>query len=187
MKKIYIFMAALFFISALSVFAATGESFNAATVVMSADEKELFDSINAYRASKKLPPVPYSASLTFVAQTHVKDLYENRPDKSPCNMHSWSNKGGWTPCCYTPDHRQAKNMWNKPSECTGFKGDGFEIATMMSGGTMNAKDALKSWKSSSGHNAVIVNENIWKSKKWTSLGVGICNNYAVAWFSDGKE
>jgi hypothetical protein len=58
---------------------------------------------------------------------------------------------------------------------------------MMSGGNMSAKDALRSWKSSSAHNAVIVNESIWIDKKWTSLGVGIYNNYAVAWFSDGSE
>jgi uncharacterized protein YkwD len=180
-------MAAIVFITAFSVFAATGESFNAERVALSDEEKELFDSINEYRAAKKLPPVPFSASLTFVAQTHVKDLYENHPDKSPCNAHSWSNKGKWTPCCYTPDHKEAKNMWNKPAQLTGYKGYGFEIATMMSGGNMSAKEALKSWKSSAPHNAVIVNESIWKDKKWTSLGVGICNNYAVAWFSDGSE
>jgi uncharacterized protein YkwD len=187
MKKVYLFMIALFFISALAVFAATGDSFNAETVALSDEEKELFDSINAYRAEKKLPPIPFSASLTFVAQTHVKDLFENRPDKSPCNMHSWSNKGKWTPCCYTPDHKQAKNMWNKPSELTGYKGAGYEISTMISSGSMTAKDALRSWKSSSGHNAVIVNESIWKAKKWTSLGVGMYKNYAVVWFSDGSE
>jgi len=87
-------------------------------VCLSVEEKKLYDQIMAYRKSKKLKPIPYSAKLKQGAQTHARDLsenydYENRGD---CNPHSWSNKGKWTSCCYTQDHSQAACMWNKPKE-----------------------------------------------------------------------
>lgn len=71
------------------------------------EEKKLYDLIMTYRESKKLPSIPLSAKLTLVAQAHVKDLIENYQDSKKCNYHSWSNKGGWSPCCYTSDHKQA--------------------------------------------------------------------------------
>jgi uncharacterized protein YkwD len=45
-----------------------------------------------YRAEKGLPSIPISKSLTFVAQTHAKDLQLNHPDIAPCNLHSRSDK-----------------------------------------------------------------------------------------------
>ena len=73
--------------------------------------------IMAYRKSRQLKPIPYSAKLTQVAQSHVRDLaahfdYFNRGE---CNPHSWSDKGKWTACCYTDDHAKAECMWNKPT------------------------------------------------------------------------
>jgi hypothetical protein len=44
---------------------------------------------------------------------------------------------------------------------------------------------LASWKSSSGHNGVILNQGIWSDYSWKAVGVGIYRNYAVLWF--GKE
>ena len=82
---------------------------------LSEQEQELYNLIMEYRAQKKLPPIPLSKSLTFVARTHAKDLGDNRPDIKKCNMHSWSKKGNWTSCCYTSDHKKAECMWNKPS------------------------------------------------------------------------
>lgn len=46
-----------------------------------------------YRKVYESPSIPLSKSLTFVAQTYVKDLETNQPDKKKsCNMHSCSNK-----------------------------------------------------------------------------------------------
>ncbi|MEA3497116.1 MAG: CAP domain-containing protein, partial [Bacteroidota bacterium] len=64
------------------------------------EELKLYNLIIEYRQEKKLPPIPLSPSLTIVAQTHVKDLADNNPDKGRCNTHSWSDKGKWTSCCY---------------------------------------------------------------------------------------
>lgn len=152
-------------------------------VCLGAEEKKLLELINGYRKQKKLPPVPFSAKLTQVAQAHVRDLtahfdYENRGD---CNPHSWSANGGWTACCYTADHKQAACMWNKPREIAGYDSEGYEIAFFSSDGA-EASESLAGWKSSPGHNPVIINEGTWKDVGWKAIGVGIKGTYAVVWF-----
>lgn len=88
----------------------------------------LIDLVNAYRGEHGLPAIPASSSLCTVGQTHVEDLKTNAPHTQPggCNLHSWSDAGTWTPCCYTPDHAQAQCMWNKPRELTVYPGNGYE-------------------------------------------------------------
>ena len=153
---------------------------------LSNEETELYNIIMEYRSSKGLTKIPLSKSLTFVAQTHVKDLVKNKPDVGNCNMHSWSNKGNWTPCCYTDDHARAKCMWNKPSELTSYKGNGYEIAHWNSG-TATAEGALSGWKRSSGHNAVIINQGVWDSHPWKAIGIGIYKGFAVVWFGEERD
>ena len=148
---------------------------------MSSEEIKLYKLLMEYRKEKGLPTIPISNSLNFVAQTHVKDLHENFIYSNSCNMHSWSDKGNWTACCYTSDHAQAKCMWTKPMELTSYKGYGYEIAHI--GGT-TAESALNGWKNSSAHNAVIINEGLWQSK-WNAIGIGMYKSYSVVWF--GRE
>jgi uncharacterized protein YkwD len=151
---------------------------------LSTEEQKLYNLIMEYRSEHNLPKIPLSKNLTIVAQTHVKDLQENRPDKGNCNSHSWSSKGKWTPCCYTSDHAQAQRMWSKPRELTSYTGNGYEIACT---GSNNAQQALNLWKTSSGHNAVILNLNVWKSHPWGAIGIGIYGNYAVVWFGEETD
>lgn len=153
-------------------------------VCLSEEEYKLYEMIMQYRKTKNLPVIPLSASLTFVAQTHCKDMMEN-PPQQPCNMHSWSNKGKWKPVCYTSDHKKADLMWSKPSELTKYKGNGYEIS-FWSSNAVRANEALQSWKKSSGHNTVIINSGIWK-EKWNAIGIGIVGNYAVVWFGNETD
>ena len=140
-----------------------------------------------YRKSLNLPSIPLSKSLTIVAQTHVKDLDTYKPDqKKSCNMHSWSDKGKWTSCCYTDDHKRASCMWSKPAELTNYKGVGYEIAHWSSS-SVTPTGALKGWKNSKGHNEVLTNKGIWQNKEWQAIGIGIKNNYAVVWFGEEKD
>lgn len=150
---------------------------------LSVEEMKLYKLIMKYRQEKGLPPIPLSKSLTIVAQTHVKDLLENHPDKGNCNMHSWSSKGKWEACCYTDDHAKASSMWKKPRELTSYQGNGYEIA---SGGASGAEDALNLWKDSKSHNDVIINKGTWKAK-WQAIGIGINNGYAVVWFGNEPD
>ena len=102
----------------------------ATEVCLTREEKKLYDLIMEYRKSKKLPPIPLSEKLTLVAQTHAKDLAENYefdPKKNKCNPHNWSNKGKWTSCCYTDDHKVAGCMWTKPQEIAGYAGSGYIV------------------------------------------------------------
>lgn len=158
-------------------------------------ERQLYDLVMAYRASLSLPSIPLSSSLSYVAKIHVRDLEKHSSEvHGLCNMHSWSKDGTWTACCYTSDHAQAKCMWYKPRELTPYTGYGFEISV---GGVseITPEQALHSWKSSSGHNAVIINGGSWRARQWRAVGIGIYKKYAVIWFggeddpcnnSDGK-
>ncbi len=151
--------------------------------VLTKEESKLYDIIMEYREERGLPRIPLSKSLTFVAQTHVKDLQTSRLLNNTCNMHSWSSNGNWTSCCYTADHANASCMWNKPSELTTYKGNGYEIAHGSYGASVTAEDALKGWKGSSGHNDVIINKGIWSSP-WNAIGIGLLNGFAVVWFGN---
>lgn len=158
---------------------------NTSELCLSLEEKNLFEAINAYRKSRKLPLIPFSAGLSKVAQLHAKDLmqhYTFRPDNE-CNPHSWSDKGNWTPCCYTADHREAECMWNKPKEISGYGGSGYEIAYYTTA-TVLAEDALKGWKNSPAHHELIINKGIWEKVSWKAMGVGIEGNYAIVWFGE---
>ena len=152
-------------------------------VCISSAEQELYDMINEYRESKKLGPIPYSASLTMVAQAHVRDLHYNYDfsANAKCNPHSWSKKGDWSSCCYGNDHKQAQCMWDKPMEIAGYESHGYEIAYYQSDGALPFV-ALEGWKKSKGHNPVIVNKGIWEQLTWGGMGVGIYEEYAVVWF-----
>ena len=138
--------------------------------------------INEERAQKGLVPVPVSRSLSAVAEAHVRDL-QAHPPSGACNMHSWSASGSWTPCCYTADHAQARCMWVKPAEITGgaYRGDGFEISASRTP-RMTPAQALESWRGSSAHYAVIMNQGMWARFTWRAIGVGVSENYAVVWF-----
>lgn len=149
------------------------------------DERELLSRIQRYREKNGLAPIPVSKSLTRVAKIHVRDLAYNEPHKEggQCNGHSWSEQENWTPCCYTPDHAEAKCMWRKPRELTSYEGSGFEIA-YTSTGSADPRSVLSGWQSSPAHDEVIVNEGKWNGIRWGAVGVGIYDGYAVAWFGE---
>ncbi len=152
-------------------------------------EQELARQINEYRAEKGLPAVTLSASLSHVARVHCLDLEQTSSHSGRCNLHSWSDKGKWSSCCYTPDHKRAECMWNKPRELTSYTGDGFEIAywtdAKFADAAATARDMLNGWKGSKPHNELIINKGIWKDVQWEAMGIGVSGGYATVWF--GRE
>jgi hypothetical protein len=149
-----------------------------------ADARALAKLINDYRASIKLPRVPVSKALTKVARTHVHDLNDNKPNGDGCNMHSWSDKGSWTACCYDKSKAAARCMWVKPKEIAGYAGNGYEIAASASG--IAPAQALEQWQKSPAHHEVMINKGIW-TKPWRAFGVAIEGDYAVAWFGEEAD
>ena len=155
------------------------------TVCLSDEEQKLYTLMMDYRKSKGLDPIPLSAKLTLVAQSHARDLMTNYTFDfdNTCNPHSWSKKGKWTACCYTSDHKQAKCMWEKPKEIAGYSSNGYEIAYYSSNGA-RAMEGLEGWKKSAGHNPLIVNEGIWEKVKWQAVGIGFVGEYGIVWFGE---
>lgn len=141
-------------------------------------EIELAQLINEYRQENNLAPIPISATLTEVAQYHVEDFryavaggyYGADP---ACNLHTWYGMPAapYGSCCYTSDHAQASCMWAKPNEISAgnYPASGFEIAAS---GYSTPASALNGWKSSSGHNNVILNQDIWTNYPWQAMGIG---------------
>lgn len=161
---------------------------------VSAEEALLADLIDNYRQQNGLNPVPLSKSLTTVAQYHVQDLQNHRPDTGTdprglaCNLHSWSANGPWSPVCYTSDHAYAEGMWNKPAEITDniYTSAGFENAYRHSIGA-TAQGAFNGWRNSPGHNAVMLNQGAWENITFNAMGVGIHGEYAVLWFGQQED
>ncbi len=147
----------------------------------SAADSVLYKLIMDYRDSFGLDTISLSNSLCYVALSHTLDLKMFNPNRPPCNLHSWSENGIWSSCCYTADHKKASCMWDKPREMTNYRSDGFEIATFYSAG-MTPEIALTAWQKNKGHNEVILNKGIWKAMKWQAIGISIYDNYAVVWF-----
>lgn len=148
----------------------------------------LADTINRYRQQKGLPAVPVSAALTRVARAHVADLEANHRQGGRCNMHSWSRRGAWTPCCYTPDHAQAACMWNKPDEISGgmYTSPGYEIVAHYTD-PMTPPMALEIWRDSPAHHAMIVNAGRWADNRWQAMGAAVSEHYAVVWFGEARD
>lgn len=152
------------------------------SISLSDNDKKLAQLINDYRKKKNLSAIRISKSLTLVAKTHCEDLEKySKEIKRGCNPHSWSKHGKWTRVDYYPDHRNAQGMWDKPRELSEYKGNGYEIEC---DGASSPEDALKLWKSSPGHNAVIIESGKWKNTDWQSMGVCICKGFAVVWFGE---
>ena len=81
-------------------------------------------------------------------------------------------------------------MWHKPRELTPYSAVGYEIAAAYWGGQgegIDAPKALRSLQGSVAHNAVMLNQGQWKSRPWSSAGVGIHGHYAVVWFGEDSD
>ena len=144
---------------------------------------ELAQAINRHRRQRGLTAIAHSPSLERVAQLHVRDLAAHSP-QGPCNLHSWSDQGPWTPCCYTSDHAQAACMWSKPAELSKYPGYGYEISAA---GVRSPEDAVTMWRMSDAHHEVILNQGVWAARPWGAMGAAIHEGYAVVWFGEEPE
>ncbi len=154
-------------------------------------EAKLARLVNEYRQKNGLPAIPLSNSLSRVAQAHAWDTITHQPNVGtsatgqPCNLHSWSNKGSWSPICFTGS--EGEFMWNKPRELTVYTDNGFEISA---GGNpdfdLTPELALQLWQSSVPHNNVILNRDVW-TNPWLAMGVGMYKGHAHIWFGMSQD
>ena len=148
-----------------------------------ADEMDLYRMINEYRQHFKLPPIPLSRSLSYVATLHAKDLFLNHPDQGSCNFHSWSNKGTWTPFCYPRDETKKNSIWDKPRELTKYPSRAYEIVYWENNPLV--KDTIiMVWKTEDYFNSFLLNTGKWQGKTWNAIGIAVYKNYVCAWFGE---
>jgi hypothetical protein len=150
------------------------------------EELKLYNLINDYRKSNGKSEIPLSKSLSYVAKLHVNDLHVNRPDTADCNLHSWSDKGDWTQCCYGRDIFNNTCMTAKPKELTDYPGPGYEI-TFWESVDADPEIVVGLWTSAKASDDLILNLDIWSEKDWKALGVGIMKGYAVVWFGAAAD
>jgi len=160
---------------------------------LTAAERDLAQGISQLRAAQGLPAIPVTQSLAKVARLHVQDLNQFHPNAGtdsrglPCNLHSWSANGSWTPVCYTDDHNYKLLMWSKPREITTvYTTDGFEIAHTNGAGATSA-GAIAGWTASSGHLDVILQRGSWSTCTWKAMGVAIGGTFAVVWLGASAD
>jgi len=153
---------------------------------LTADEYRLYELINAHRLVEGEREIPLSASLSFVARTHVIDLYTNHPDTGICNLNSWSDKGDWTACCHNKYVPIEECIRNKPKELTKYTGEGYELtyAEILS---TNADTVFHFWKKIDEANEFLLNQGRWEEKTWRAMGVGIYKSYAVVWMGQRTD
>ena len=182
MKLLFSLVSILVFLSG------SPQKIQAPSICISAEESKLYALIMEYRKSKNLKSIPLSSKLTQVAQAHTHDLNSEYEfdQNNKCNPHSWSKKGKWSACCYTADHKQAKCMWDKPTEIANYKSPGYEIAYYSSSGA-NALEGLNGWKLSPSHNEMITNSGIWKKVEWNAIGISLYKEYGVVWFGNAPD
>lgn len=144
------------------------------------EELLLYNLIMDYRLANGLDTIPLSLGLTITASRHALDTIYNEGEYSG---HSWSDApyDSSNPSTYS-------NMWDAPQRLgTTYQGDGYEITTGYLGTSlldydMSAAQALVNWQSSTGHNNVILNLDIWAGLDWESIGIAIHQGIAHVWF-----
>ncbi|MFK5856117.1 MAG: SPOR domain-containing protein [Bacteroidota bacterium] len=149
-------------------------------------EANLFTMINQLRVDYGKPELQLSSSLCFVAEMHVNDLQNNRPDTSICNLSSWSNKGEWTSCCYTKYAHKPDCMWDKPKELTPYPYRGYELVAFIQD-DFNNDTILNLWADSKEVLDMILTRGQYAKKKWICAGIGISDNYISLWFGQRRD
>jgi hypothetical protein len=154
-----------------------------ANFCISESEWKLYRMINEYRRQYDLPAIPLSKSLCFVAATHAKDLALHHSEDSPCNFHSWSDKGAWKPFCYPADENKKNSVWDKPRELSKYNNKGYEIVYWENSDAV-IDSIINFWRSMEYFNSFLMNTGKWQGKTWNAIGISIYENYALAWFGE---
>jgi len=153
---------------------------------ISSEEMQLFNFINSIREEYGKKTVNLSASLSVVAKTHVKDLLENHPDTSICNLSSWSDKGAWSSCCYNSYIPRPECMKKKPKELTPYPYYGYELVSYFEDDY--SFDSLQPiWSDTKELLDMILTRGKWEKKRWIVAGVGINNHYVSVWFGQRAD
>jgi hypothetical protein len=153
---------------------------------ISVTEKQLSELVNELRTENGLSKLQLSKALSYVGRTHAKDLFNNNPDTSICNMSSWSNKGDWTSCCHSKHLPNPDCILKKPSELTDYKNEGHELV-YWEPVNVDPNSVYEFWKSIKLTSDFFLNEEQWSNYNWKAIGVGIYGGYACIWVGENFD
>jgi len=153
---------------------------------ISQEEFKLFNLFNDYRKTMNKPAIPLSNSLSFIADKHIKDLIQNKPDTNTCNFHSWSNKGEWTACCFEVELKDKSCMQKKPIELSNYPGIAHEIV-YWENRNATAEKAFDQWRETLASQSMIINTKDWENHQWNAIGVSIEGNFAIVWIGEDLD
>jgi hypothetical protein len=153
---------------------------------ISSEEFKLYNLVNEYRKSQKLPVIQLSKSLSYVAKVHIKDLIMNKPDTANCSFHSWSDKGAWKACCFRKENKDKYCVLTKPKELTNYPGIAHEIIFWESR-EASAEKAIKQWKETAVARFMLTNFKEWEKCSWNAMGVGVEAGFAVLWLGEEPD
>jgi len=153
---------------------------------LNADEIQLFSKINELRVTYGKEELQLSASLSFVAKTHVNDLLTNLPDTSVCGLSSWSDKGNWKACCYNAYIPTPECMRDKPKELTPYPYHGYELVTYFDD-LINIDTVVSLFSDTKEVLNLILSQEDQGKKKWACCGIGINDHYVSVWFGQRKD
>jgi len=185
-KNNVIKLFASFLMIAISSQVALSQHKNLENFCISANELQLFEHINELRTDYDKSTLQLSASLSFVAKTHVNDLLKNHPDTSICSLSSWSDKGQWKACCYNKYVLDEDCMWDKPKELTSYPYRGYELVTYFED-DFSSDSILNIWSGSREVLDMILTQGKYASKKWACMGVGMNDDYVSLWFGQRND
>lgn len=150
------------------------------------EEMQLFNQVNDLRVEYDKSLLKLSASLSYIAQTHVNDLLNNHPDTSICSLSSWSDKGNWKACCYNTYVLDEDCMWEKPKELTTYPYRGYELV-MYFEDRLNVDSVIQLWSGTKKVLDMILTRESYKQKKWICMGVGLNEHYVSVWFGQRAD
>lgn len=155
-------------------------------VCFSEEEVTLANHINRFRQRNDLETLKLSPALSYVADVHVKDLYLNFNPYGVCNLHFWSDRGRWKPCCPAGETEELKCMYDKPYELTGYKGKGFELVFYQNS-PVSPDGVFEYWRTDSAFMQMVLEKGRFDDKKWNAMGVALFEGYASVWLGERAD
>ncbi len=162
------------------------QDLNIDSLCIKENELHLYNLVNKVRIENEEDIIPLSRDLTYIAKLHVGDLTLNHPDTSVCNMHSWSDKGDWIPCCHNIYLPKSECMLMKTQELTEYKGPGYEL-TFWDTFDAEADSVIALWRSIDVSMDMINNHGNYADLEWRAMGVAISGQYALVWFGAEED
>ncbi len=159
---------------------------NIEDICLNKNEFRLYCLINKIRVENDKPILPLSASLTFVSKKHADDLNKNHPDTAICDLHSWSDKGIWSPCCHNKYLPKSECIRSKPGELTDYNYHGYELVYWDSE-FADPDSLIELWTHTDKAVDMILNSGKWEYYEWNITGLSINNKYATVWFGEEKD